>query len=1127
MDAAAARGANTFCLPGGRLGAVDDFERRRNVIYSLASPRNIDAVASWTTSLSGSVPPREVEAFMARLDCLPVVSLSQAVAGHPLIAFDAYRGMRALIEHLIDAHGHDRIAFARGPESHVSAQQRYSAYRDILAERGIPFRPALVTDPLPWDAGSQAAIALLDARRLVPGKDFRAFVAASDLLAFWALKEFLARGIRVPEDLAVAGFNDSRESALSSPALTTVAIDFRGEGRAAADILLRMLGGEKVPAQTLLPAELRLRRSCGCPTSLLETPRQPQVLPAAGPGRSAFVAELASLLCVSGPNAHGAPGAVAAKASMAWLGGLVDSLSPPPGQRCGKGFLELLESALDRSSPEGLDPAGWQPVLTRLRSQALLLAGADPTRVEELFHRARALAAESSRRAETYRHWQEDQEAQALRGAGAALLASHDLPRIAAVLEEVLPRLGIPSAYLVLEDVGAKEARLVAALGQGCEFRCAEGGHAFERGLILPQGILPGTRPWAFVVEPLFFRDEAIGRLVLEIGPRDGTVYEELRAYLSSALRGAALFAEAQDARLRAEKADRIKTSLLANLSRELCEPLERIIEEARLLGSTEGPPSAAPLSAAAGRIGQEARRQLVLIEELLDLTRADIGELDLALTPLDPLALLEGLAGGKATPGLPRRLPLIAADASLLSRVFSMLAKAGEAGSGPSRISARLELPHLLIDIASPGPIGTDVSLALARRILALHGASLESLPCGFRMAFNLPALVGSAAGAALPEGGTQDAARIQALAILSRSGQVTEEASRFAEDLKRHCFPLASLEEEDLGGGVEPIALVWDLDEAIPGDWELVRALRFKKRFSSLPFLVLSSASAALVASEGRGWMETDFLGLLERSHAAAATEPVFLLSRYPGLRAELASLVSRALPGRRQRSFATADEAAISIAFGKPALLLCDPEGCQSWLSLDRGARGPEGERLIPLVVLAPDDCESWAGLVDEAGLRILPRAVLPEALLCELIARAVHGGGGLPHHSSALVRRAELWLARNFAVSFSRVEFAAAIGVNEDYLGRIFRQEMGLSPWEFLGRYRIRQAKCLLEESDESLAVLGAKVGIPDQAYFSRVFRKFTGLAPLTWRNHYLGRGEIPDLDSDSSDKSVKS
>jgi len=91
-----------------------------------------------------------------------------------------------------------------------------------------------------------------------------------------------------------------------------------------------------------------------------------------------------------------------------------------------------------------------------------------------------------------------------------------------------------------------------------------------------------------------------------------------------------------------------------------------------------------------------------------------------------------------------------------------------------------------------------------------------------------------------------------------------------------------------------------------------------------------------------------------------------------------------------------------------------------------------------------------------------------------------------------------------LAAKHAEALTRWQLAETVGASEDYLTRVFSKELGLSPWDWLNRYRVLRAKTLLLDEALSVAEVAARVGYRDQAYFSRVFRKIAGLAPLEWR-----------------------
>jgi len=104
----------------------------------------------------------------------------------------------------------------------------------------------------------------------------------------------------------------------------------------------------------------------------------------------------------------------------------------------------------------------------------------------------------------------------------------------------------------------------------------------------------------------------------------------------------------------------------------------------------------------------------------------------------------------------------------------------------------------------------------------------------------------------------------------------------------------------------------------------------------------------------------------------------------------------------------------------------------------------------------------------------------------------------------HHSSDLPRRVAQYITERFATPISRDELARATQVSADYLSRSFRKETGMTPWQFLNRYRILQAQKLLLSSQYTVTEIAARVGFNDPAYFVRVFHRETGKAPQQYR-----------------------
>ena len=114
------------------------------------------------------------------------------------------------------------------------------------------------------------------------------------------------------------------------------------------------------------------------------------------------------------------------------------------------------------------------------------------------------------------------------------------------------------------------------------------------------------------------------------------------------------------------------------------------------------------------------------------------------------------------------------------------------------------------------------------------------------------------------------------------------------------------------------------------------------------------------------------------------------------------------------------------------------------------------------------------------------------------------RVLDGVDTLPQQTSRVVKRAIAFLHQHYAEALSRQQIAEAVGVSKDYLGRIFHQELGLSPWEYLNRYRITRAKALLRSTDIAIADVAIQVGFDNSSYFGRVFHRVVGCSPRAYR-----------------------
>ncbi len=168
------------------------------------------------------------------------------------VAVDQRQGARLAVRHLVEL-GHRSIAHLGGPPVWLDATERAAGWREELAASGLPVGELLPGD---WTAASGFAVA-----QSWPADGSTAVFAANDLMALGLVRGLTERGLRVPADVSVVGFDDIEVTGYSLPPLTTVRQDFGDLGRLAVRVLLARLAGERPEVPTLIQPELVTRSS--------------------------------------------------------------------------------------------------------------------------------------------------------------------------------------------------------------------------------------------------------------------------------------------------------------------------------------------------------------------------------------------------------------------------------------------------------------------------------------------------------------------------------------------------------------------------------------------------------------------------------------------------------------------------------------------------------------------------------------------------------------------------------------------------------------------------------------------------------------------------------------------------
>jgi DNA-binding LacI/PurR family transcriptional regulator len=245
--------------PASTLLAIEHAARAAGYAVTISSLANLDAasVRSAVAALAAQpvdgaivIAPREGAAQGLRdlRPGLPLVAVEAGYGGEtPVVSVDQFGGARLATEHLLSL-GHRTVWHIAGPADWLEARERIEGWRASLADVGAAAPPLLRGDWSP-ESGYRAGLELTER------PDVTAVFAANDQMALGAMHAFHERGMRVPADVSIVGFDNVPESAFLIPSLTTVYQDFDEVGRRGLKLLVDIMNED--PDHVELPGRVR------------------------------------------------------------------------------------------------------------------------------------------------------------------------------------------------------------------------------------------------------------------------------------------------------------------------------------------------------------------------------------------------------------------------------------------------------------------------------------------------------------------------------------------------------------------------------------------------------------------------------------------------------------------------------------------------------------------------------------------------------------------------------------------------------------------------------------------------------------------------------------------------------
>lgn len=560
-DAAEANNVNLVHFIGGKLALLTspDNQTPSFGLYDLAKPDQFDGLIL-ASDVANGTKADELKAFVKMFGNLPIITQSVDVQGASMFIPKNEDGMRALVSHLIEEHGYKRIAFIRGTEGQVDAEQRYQAYKDELQAHGLRFDGDLVVDGDYTPESGRAAIhTLLGERKL----RFQAVVAANDRMAFGALEALQQRNVRVPDDVAVTGFDDLREAQATGVPLTTIRQSFYTTGKQALETLVKRIDGGTSPRKIQTPTQLIIRWSCGClPENVRQAAVAPRDVAKTGKLENKRETALRALLNSAGVTEQDEEFAQFKDSfGRAWDGFLLTLNNKSSSDD----FLKTINAMTELMQKYDMPTSVWHNVISMMRRYALggITDHQIMLQAENLFQQARLLAGELSQRSQAYRRLVLEQQENVLQGFSFSMAPAMTLDEIGSAISEHFPAMGIERWYVMFYSDVNEPQSISAPPPESYKLLFQYEGEKFEiprkqafigTGQLVPRGKTPEDHRYTAVIMPLSLAKNRFGFMWVEMGPRDWEVYVRIRNLVSSALLRTMLFTQREQAQKEVER---------------------------------------------------------------------------------------------------------------------------------------------------------------------------------------------------------------------------------------------------------------------------------------------------------------------------------------------------------------------------------------------------------------------------------------------------------------------------------------------------------------------------------------------------------------------------------------------
>ncbi|KMQ52968.1 diguanylate cyclase [Chitinispirillum alkaliphilum] len=556
---------------------ISSLDLHYTIIRDFVKNGALDGLITFTGAMAEHLGVDEVKEYCNSLSDFPIEGIALSVPNAPSVLVDNRIGIVQIVDHLVIKHKRKKIAFIKGPDGHEEAQERYEAYCEGLRKNNLPLREELVLPGQFLDVSGIEGVTTLIENNI----SFDALITADDETAFGALKELKRRGVKIPGDVAVAGFDDVTDAAYVSPALTTVRQPLYKQGKEALLAVLSACQGKKQES-IFLSAEPVYRRSCGCFPEVADNTTEGRKNDISrNEAAQAVLNILAGLYDFSSDEVN-----ISLEDMESHVNTIISSFIENVENDSGKEvFLNSVDHLLLEAEQKNITLTVVQGLLSAIAGflPSLFKENRPAARANHLLQRAIVYVNEQAVRITQSHNMRIATQQLKIRETSQKLITTFEIERLLRIINTEFPELDISSLFVALYEDSSMpvlidqweypktSCLLLGYQGEKTYVFSEENRISFPSAKLFPHNYFDSQSIQNCVFLPLFFKNEHFGFIVFEYDQsHQFFMYEELRLHLSSAMKSSFLLEELKTQSIHDELTDLYNRRGFINLSNKL-----------------------------------------------------------------------------------------------------------------------------------------------------------------------------------------------------------------------------------------------------------------------------------------------------------------------------------------------------------------------------------------------------------------------------------------------------------------------------------------------------------------------------------------------------------------------------